>query len=258
MNGNRRIILLLPFFLFSALSPAISYDRLPVLVYHHLETPATTDVSCTPADFEAQMSALLREGFYPITLSQARLFLIGGLKEVPRPILITFDDGYESVFQHALPVAQKFQIPMTVFIVTARIGLKPQFLRYLSKEQIRKMLESGYFEFGSHTHELHFNILKLVSAFHSEPNPVFGLLRDDLEKSMNVLEGICGKSVFALAWPYGKFNSNFAQIARDCGFTLHFTSIPGFNEPGSNPFAIKRIPVTSRDTTQSLLKKIGD
>lgn len=204
------------------------------------------------------MEALLRANFLPLTLEQARLYLAGCLPLVHRPVLITFDDGYESLYHFALPIAKVFRIPMTVFVVTSRIGLQPQFTRYLSGEQIKIMADSGFFEFGSHSHDLHVNILPLFQAFHTTPNPVMRLIADDLATSKATLEDLIHRPINALAWPYGKYNDALRKIARDCGFQMHFTSQFGFNEPGSDPFAIKRIPVTSRDSAQNILKKLGD
>lgn len=229
-----------------------------VLVYHHIEDPITSDVSCTPESFLSQMSALVKEGFTPITLDQTRLFLTCGLPEIAKPVLITFDDGYESLFHHALPVARRLKIPMTVFVVTSRIGLKPQFTPYLTEAEIREMSDSGYFDFGSHSDDLHLNHLQIFKAFLTRPNPVLKLLRDDLAASKARLERITGRPVCTLAWPYGKYNDLTRDVARKSGFYLHFTSQSGYNEPGSNPFGIKRIPVTSRDTPASVLKKAGN
>ncbi|MDD3146566.1 MAG: polysaccharide deacetylase family protein, partial [Candidatus Riflebacteria bacterium] len=192
------------------------------------------------------------------SLTQARLFLAGALCDIARPVLITFDDGYESLYTYALPVAKKLEAPMSVFVVTARIGRKPQFARYLSDNQIREMSESGFFEFGSHTHDLHTESTKMFEAFRSgADNPILRLLNRDLRLSSARLEGLTGRRPEAIAWPYGRFNSEFTAIARHNGFKMHFTSAAGYNEPGSNPYAIKRIPVTARDTAASVLKKVN-
>ncbi len=231
-------------------------EKLPVLVYHQIEDPVRSDVSCTPAQFLAQMKALLENGFTPLDLGQTRVFLGAGAGGVSKPVLITFDDGYESLFTHALPVARQLGVPMTVFMVTSRLGRKPQFLRYLDAEQIRKMAASGFIEFGSHTHDLHTNILNIYQAFRGTPNPVSRLLRNDLDRSRKKLEFILGKPPFAIAWPYGKYNRDLSGVAREAGFFLHFCSRYGYNFPGSDPFEIKRIPVTCRDTPESVLKKV--
>lgn len=229
---------------------------LPVLVYHHIQDPVKSDVSCTPEQFDLQIAALKQAGYTPITLAQARLFLAGALRKVEKPVLITFDDGYESLYFYAKPVAEKYQAPMSVFVVTARIGRRIQFANYLNERQIKEMSDSGFFDFGSHTHDLHTDSIAIYEAFEpTDENPVLMLLQRDLRMSSQRFELIIGRRPEAIAWPYGKYNAAFSSIARKSGFKMHFTSASGYNEPGANPFAIKRIPVTSRDTPESVLKK---
>jgi len=229
---------------------------LPVLVYHHIQDPVKSDVSCTPEQFDLQIAALIQAGYTPITLSQARLFLAGALRNIDKPVLITFDDGYESLYFHAKPVAEKYRAPMTVFVITARIGRRLQFANYLNERQIKEMTDCGFFDFGSHTHDLHTDSVAIFDAFEpTDENPVLLLLQRDLRMSSQRFEIITGRRPEAIAWPYGKYNAAFSAIARKSGFKMHFTSASGYNEPGANPFAIKRIPVTSRDTPESVLKK---
>jgi len=229
--------------------------RLSVLVYHHIQEKVTSDVSCTPEQFNEHIEALLAAGFRPLSLAQTRLFLAGTLS-VDKPVLITFDDGYESLYHFALPVARRLRVPMTVFMITSRAGRRIQFAEYLTERQIREMADSGYFDFGSHTHDLHTDTLSIYEAFAGHPaNPVLQLLQRDLRISSSRLESILGARPIAIAWPYGKFNPEFSAIARNSGFRLHFTSVHGYNEPGANPFSIKRIPITSRDNAESVVLK---
>jgi len=237
---------------------AAQANVLPVLVYHHIQEKVSSDVSCTPEQFDSHIHALKNAGYTPLTLAQARLFMAGALNDVEKPVLITFDDGYESLHQFALPIATKYQVPMSVFVVTSRIGRKPQFARYLEESQIREMAASGFFFFGSHTHDLHTESTKIFEAFGpASDNPFLRLLSRDLRLSSARLEAITGQRPEAIAWPYGKYNPDFTTIARQNGYKLHFTSASGYNEPGTNPFAIKRIPITSRDTAISVLRKAG-
>ncbi|GAB4271377.1 MAG: hypothetical protein Kow0029_08990 [Candidatus Rifleibacteriota bacterium] len=232
---------------------------LPVLVYHHIQKNVTSDVSCTPEDFKQQMKAILAAGYTPLNLSQTRRFLAGALEEtIEKPVLITFDDGYESLYYYALSVSRELKIPMTVFVITSRIGRRMQFSQYLSEHQIMEMGASGFWEFGSHSHDLHTDIIRIFNAFGSvKKNPVISLMRRDLVMSATRLESLLNKKITALAWPYGKFNCATTAVARNAGYKLHFTSCYGLNEAGANPFAIKRIPVSSRDTPLSVIKKIS-
>ena len=68
------------------------------------------------------MIALKEAGFTPLTIPQTRSFLAGTLSQsIKKPVLITFDDGYESLYNYALPVSIKHRIPMTVFIITKKL-----------------------------------------------------------------------------------------------------------------------------------------
>lgn len=230
-------------------------DILPVLVYHHIEDNPKSDVACTPAAFHEQMERLLNAGFTPVNLHTAESFILGCEPNVSKPILITFDDGYESLYHHALPTAKSLKFPMTVFVITSRLGRKPQFLRYLSAEQIQEMHLSGWFDFGSHTHDLHTDIIRIYDGFTILPNPVKMLVKNDLKTSREVLEKILGFPPTAIAWPYGSFNEKLSAAARQSGYTLHFTSRNGYNMPGDNPFSLRRIPVSRRDTADTVLKK---
>ena len=239
-------------------SPALSFSahrKLPVLVYHHLEDPVKSDVSCSPRQFQNQMQALLNAEFTPISLRDARLFLVGGLRQVANPLLITFDDGYESLYFHALPVARQLKIPMVIFMITARVACKPQFIRYLSEIEMKEMVKSGFIEFGSHSNDLHTDILRIYGAFSGHPNPLLRQITCDLQTSYNRLISIVGRPPVAIAWPYGKFNAALQGEARKIGYLLHFTSKFGYNEPGSDPLHLKRIPISSRDTPISVVKK---
>jgi len=257
----RRCFLLISFVLmaFPALQAAQHSGEaafLPVLVYHHIQEKVQSEVSCTPEQFDLQISALKQAGFTPLTLAQTRLFLAGALKDIQKPVLITFDDGYESLYYFAKPVAEKYRVPMAVFVITARIGRKLQFAAYLNERQIKEMSDSGFFDFGSHTHDLHTDSITIFNAFEpTDENPMLGLLQRDLRMSSQRFELILGQRPTAIAWPYGKYNAAFSTIARKSGFRLHFTSASGYNEPGANPFAIKRIPITSRDTPESVIRK---
>lgn len=234
------------------------YNRLlPVLVYHHIQDPVQSDVSCTPTQFEAQMRALLDRGYTPLTIPQTRCFLAGTLPEsIKKPVLITFDDGYESVYDYAFPVSVRYRIPMVVFIVTARIGQKPQFAKYLSREEIKQMQDSGLWTLGSHTHDFHTESTKIYAAFGGgKLNPVLEELRKDLTTSSKCLEEITGVPTETIAWPFGKHNSEYTTIARLVGYKMHFTSLAGYNESGTNPYSIKRIPVSARDTADSVIRK---
>ena len=93
--------------------------QIPVLTYHSIDDTGSP-VSMTAREFRRQMQSLAAAGWRTITLSE----FLGGHAEgrwPARTFLLTFDDGYRSLLEHALPVAAECSFQGTVFVSTTRI-----------------------------------------------------------------------------------------------------------------------------------------
>lgn len=227
---------------------------LAVLCYHQIHTRADTEMVTTPERFRQQLDFLAQQGYQTVSLDQAQAFVQGKLsaKKVPRPLLITFDDGYDGVYRYAFAQLKKHKMRAVVFLVVSQVDrLKPT--AHLTREQVREMAQSGVFEFGSHTYDLHIPIperraLGQVSAF---------AIRRDLTRSREVLQGWLGKPVHSLAWPYGHYDESCLELARQAGFRLIFSTDYGYNLPGCGPWRIRRIRLSSDfDTVEVLRAKL--
>jgi peptidoglycan/xylan/chitin deacetylase (PgdA/CDA1 family) len=151
-------------------------------------------------------------------------------------VLITFDDGYESVYRYAFPVLKKHRFPAVVFLITSLVGKSPPnpdptAITYLTWSQIREMHESGLVDFQSHTHAMHYlvpgNPLPTPALVASPPEQVLA----DLEASRRAISEHLGYLPVALAYPYGAYTAQTAQLARQAGFRLAFTTRPGPSLP---------------------------
>src|SRR5207244_3153314 len=90
--------------------------RLPILMYHKVDElpPGSSDTNYVrPAQFAEQVAALRQWGFEPITF--ARWLSRDALP--PRPIILTFDDGYRDFERNAWPLLKANGCPATVFLV---------------------------------------------------------------------------------------------------------------------------------------------
>lgn len=234
---------------------AVAQPRhLAVLCYHQINNKADTEMVTTPARFREQMDFLQKQGYQTVTLDQAQRFLQGKLprKEVARPVLITFDDGYDGVFRYAYPQLKKRKMKAVTFLVVSQVDrMMPT--AHLTRAQLREMSSSGVFEFGSHTYNLHAPIPERRNAGQVSSYAI----RKDLTQSRTVLQGWLGKPVRALAWPYGHYDEDCLQLARQSGFRLVFTTDYGYNLPGSGPWRIRRIRLSSDfDTVEVLRAKL--
>lgn len=151
----------------------------PILLYHHIasiENPSLYYIS--PETFKSQMEALKSWGYTSITIMQLiKVMLTGG--ELPvRPIVISFDDGDEDVYENAFPIMQQLGLTGTFFPIVEAIDQKGT----VTHDQLKKMADSGW-EIGSH------------SMTHPDlRDPKFGI-RWEIYDSNAELEKIIGRPV---------------------------------------------------------------
>lgn len=129
-----------------------TFDRaVPVLLYHRL-TPSTNGYGVAPADFDAQMRRLHDLGFQTITLDRYTRLIRGDPVDLPpRPVLITFDDGYLSSLVVADPVLARYGWTAAIYIPTAAVGLPGR----LTWDQLRRMQASGRWQVDEHAGDGH-------------------------------------------------------------------------------------------------------
>ncbi len=173
--------------------------RVPILTYHSLDETGGV-ISTPPAVFRAQMQDLLARGFTGLRLSDL-LEAWEGRKALPdRPVVVTFDDGFQSFADHAAPALEAVGFSATVFAVAGRAGgdngwdTQPAGvprLPLLGNEALRDLARRG-FEIGSHgmTHAP----LRGASA---------STLAVEVGDSRRALEDTLGRAVTTFAYPYG-------------------------------------------------------
>lgn len=131
----------------------------PILMYHAVaDAPrrAVYGLSVAPDAFAEQMRFLAEGGFTPLTASALATAWRNGRPLPRRPVLITFDDGYEGVHRHCLPVLAESGFPATLFVSTGWLpgpyevgGAAPDTM--LDWDQVRELAAGGV-EIGGHSH----------------------------------------------------------------------------------------------------------
>jgi len=130
---------------------------LPTLLYHHIQDFQTAkengqlSLTVFTDKFEQQMKHLVDRKYSTITMQDLIDFFDRGKKLPQKPILLTFDDGYEDFFTNAFPILKKFGLKATVFLPTGLLE-NPG---YLTWEQIEQMNQNGNIYFGNHTWSHH-------------------------------------------------------------------------------------------------------
>jgi hypothetical protein len=115
----------------------------------------TNGSGVAPADFAAQMQRLHDLGFQAISLDQYVRFVRGETVNLPpRPILITFDDGFLSSYEVADPILARYGWNATIFAITGMVGTPGK----LSWEQLRQMQATGRWQVDEHAGYGHLNV----------------------------------------------------------------------------------------------------
>lgn len=234
-----------------ALPPALPHRSvsLPILMYHRINvvTPSTPAASrgltVHPADFERQMLWLKRRGYRTVTQREVFDALFRDRPLGPRPILITFDDGYRDVFFRASPVLERLGFRATAYVISGRISAgDPSFLTW----PLLKALEERGIEVASHT--VHHRDLTSLST------------RDalaELTQSRRALERELGHLVQWLAYPFGRFDAQVEELARRAGYVLATTTKPGVRQSARKPLALRRLRVLNSTGVNGLVSMLG-
>ena len=96
----------------------------PILLYHSISSDSSADsrYAVSVTDFKDQMQQLRYWGYSPIAIKDLVDHINKGHSLPRRPIVITFDDGYLDVFDHAFPIMERYGITGTVYIVANRLN----------------------------------------------------------------------------------------------------------------------------------------
>jgi len=209
--------------------------RVPVLMYHYLSVPPPDadkyrlDLSVTPANFDAQMEYLAVEGYTPITVALLAEHLLYGAPLPPKPIVLTFDDGYIDNYQYAFPILKKYKFVATFNVITDFIdGKRPG---YMNWNQLEEMAIEGM-EIGSHTLS-HPDLYRKPRAVQVK----------ELAESKATIEARIGTPVTTFCFPAGKYDATTLSVLRDVGYTAALTEIQGTRQSTENLLELRRIRV---------------
>jgi peptidoglycan/xylan/chitin deacetylase (PgdA/CDA1 family) len=204
-----------------------------VLVYHSISSPPEplpADADISPRRFEQQLRWLKRWRRVVSLEETLRSPASGKL------VSITFDDGYRDNLTVALPLLEKFQLPMTLFVAAGFVGRDG----YLSEDELREISRHPLVTLGSHgLWHRHFNRLTRHDA------------RFELTESRRLLAGITGTNVDLLAWPYGECNAELERLSAACGYRASWSVWKGTNSTHSR----WRVPLGRRDNLARFVVK---
>lgn len=241
-------------------------NRFLVLNYHDIleeeeRVPPFDRIAVNQQHLEDHF-AWLKKNRYQVIGVQDVLDAMRGEKDLPaKAVMLTFDDGYQSFYNRALPLLKKYRYPAVLAVVGTWLegqntaGVKP----LMTPAQIREAMASGLVEIASHSHDLHHGILanpygdehssttsRLYSSEYDEyekDEDYRKRIYQEVEKSSERLFQLLGTRPRVMVWPYGEYNTVALAAAKQFGMPLTMGLNDGVNTLADTG-AMKRLMIT--------------
>jgi peptidoglycan/xylan/chitin deacetylase (PgdA/CDA1 family) len=225
----------------------ISLD-VPILMYHYISVPPPEaddirlDLSVTPAQFEAHLAYLRQAGYETISMRQLAYALSQQAPLPPKPIIITFDDGYRDNYENAFPLLRKYGYTGVFFVFNYPIDTGDA--NYLTWDMVIEMHKAGM-EIGSHSYR-HWDLRGRDADF----------LIYEIVGSKEAIEQRIGEPVRFFAYPFGYYDDLTKRVIESAHFWNAVTTELGIEQSFDNRFEMPRIRMHGYDQVDELAKKL--
>lgn len=223
--------------------PAVSQEvSVPILLYHRFGPTVADGMTITTPVFESHLKYLRDNGYKVIPLRQLiDWYLKKGPAPASKSVVIVEDDAHKSVYTDMLPLAKKYNVPVTVFIYPSAISNAKYAMTW---DQIRELKKTGLFDFQGHTY-WHPNFKRDKKKM--KPQEYEKSVVMQLTKSKAKIEKELGGKVDMLAWPFGIFDDYLLKKAADAGYAATFTIVAHHAGPADSVNKLPRYLLINSD-----------
>ncbi len=212
----------------------------PILMYHVIDRPPAgapyPDLFVDPDVFEAQMRWLDAHGYEGVTLDEVERAWFSGRRLPPKPVVLSFDDGYLGQYTHAMPDLRRLGWPGVLDLKAKGSDL--------SDREVAKMIDAGW-ELASHTIS-HLDLTALDPArVHEE---VAGSRRELRDRFAVPVDNFC--------YPAGRYDATVVSAVKAAGYRGATTTDPGLASK-TDPYTLKRVRVDRADGVGGLAGKLA-
>ncbi|MEZ4863300.1 MAG: polysaccharide deacetylase family protein [Caldilineaceae bacterium] len=229
---------------------------IPILMYHEVApaaAPAFRKYTVAPQAFARQMRWLRLAGYHPITLD-ALIAQRQGEGHLPRrPVVITFDDGFQGCCDYAVPILRAHGFTAIFYLVAGLMGKSSHWLQaergltlpLMDWTAARRLIAEG-FSCGAHT-MTHPRLAQLDAA----------TCRAELVLARQQIEQQVGHPVHHLAYPFGSCNATVRNLAAEAGYRSACTVEIGHVLPTADLLLLRRVPVLGQDSLADFICRLS-
>lgn len=226
----------------TVIAPTVK-QQIPILMYHSISScasPGFRPCIVTPEAFEEQLTYLEESQHTSMTVTQlVQAMSKGGSTLPPRPIILTFDDGYADFYTKALPALRRHGFTATLYVATAFVGGTSRWLR-AREDSTRPMLT------WSQLAEISANGIECGAHSHTHP-PLdmlpLGVVHDEIVRSKELLEDHLGQQVSSFAYPFGYYSGRIQRIVQEAGYASACAVKLAMSSLHDNPYALARLAI---------------
>jgi peptidoglycan/xylan/chitin deacetylase (PgdA/CDA1 family) len=209
--------------------------ELPILAFHSLDDQSSV-ISFSPELFRRGMAKLHKMGYRTLSLLETVDCLCARKPFPDQSFVITFDDGYQSVYEQAFPALQQYDMSATVFLTVGEKEVTNPAYRLpslngrsmLSWTEIQEMKRWGI-ELGAHT-LTHPDLTRLPRE----------RMEAEICDSKKLIENTLSTPVSCFAYPYGRYNDHIQEVVQR-HFSCACSDRLGLMNLGSDPNALERV-----------------
>ena len=222
-------------------------ESVAILMYHViLAAPAGAPfpgLYTTPALFAAQMHALAAAGYHAVTMNQMwDNWHHGTPLPAGKPIVVSFDNGYESQYRFALPVLRSLG---WVGVENLQLSGLPVSQGGLSRRQVRGLVAAGW-ELDTQGYD-HADLIALSASD----------LHFQVAVARQRIRALYGVHADWFCYPSGLYDATVIAAVKAAGFRGSTTVVPGWASPGEDPYRLPRLRVLADTSPDALLAQIA-
>lgn len=234
---------------------------LPVIMYHSVSDEYENEWTISESQFRQDLDYLKQKGFEAV-LSQDLVDYVEGKKQLlEKPILLTFDDGYQNNYTKVFPMLKEFHQCAVVLPIGIACDCENQV--FLNWDQVREMKQDGCIEIGNHTWDMNRKDKESprqgCKKLPEESVEVYQeTLKSDIKTLQDKLLKITGSKAICFAYPYGARSKEAEHVLHILGFKLSLLTKEGFNKiKQGDPTSLLNLKRYNRGPNRSLEDILG-